>query len=33
MTTDEENEIGKISKQWSGMLKEAFTDTDNFGIK
>jgi len=32
MTTDEENEIGKISKQWSGMLKEAFTDTDNFGI-
>jgi Scramblase len=26
-------EIGGISKQWSGFLKEAFTDADNFGIK
>ncbi|XP_026792247.1 phospholipid scramblase 2 [Pangasianodon hypophthalmus] len=25
--------IGRISKQWSGLLKEAFTDADNFGIK
>jgi hypothetical protein len=25
-------EVGKISKQWSGLLKEAFTDADNFGI-
>ncbi|TSL34602.1 Phospholipid scramblase 2 [Bagarius yarrelli] len=25
--------IGRISKQWSGLLKEAFTDTDNFGIQ
>ncbi|KAJ8338226.1 hypothetical protein SKAU_G00371920 [Synaphobranchus kaupii] len=25
--------IGRISKQWSGLLKEIFTDTDNFGIK
>ena len=27
-------QVGKISKQWSGvlMLKEAFTDADNFGI-
>ena len=33
MTTDESTEIGKISKQWSGLLKEAFTDTDNFGIR
>ncbi|XP_041949675.1 phospholipid scramblase 1 [Alosa sapidissima] len=24
--------IGKISKQWSGLVKEAFTDADNFGI-
>jgi len=24
--------VGKISKQWSGVLKEAFTDADNFGI-
>ena len=25
-------QVGKISKQWSGVLKEAFTDADNFGI-
>lgn len=25
--------IGRISKQWSGILKEVFTDTDNFGIQ
>lgn len=30
---DEVSKIGKISKQWSGLLREAFTDTDNFGIK
>merc|ERR1712038_1408724 len=24
-------EVGKISKQWSGLLKEHFTDADNFG--
>jgi len=29
---DESEEVGKISKSWSGMLKEAFTDADNFGI-
>jgi len=29
---DEVSEVGRISKQWSGLLKEAFTDTDNFGI-
>jgi uncharacterized protein YxjI len=23
---------GKISKKWSGLVKEAFTDADNFGI-
>jgi len=26
-------EVGKISKKWSGLLKEAFTDADNFGIE
>ena len=25
-------QVGKISKQWSGFGKEAFTDADNFGI-
>jgi len=25
-------EIGKITKRWSGVLKEAFTDADNFGV-
>lgn len=24
---------GKISKQWSGLLKEAFTDADTFGVE
>lgn len=32
LTPDESVEVGRISKQWSGLLKEAFTDTDNFGI-
>lgn len=27
-----DQEIGKISKQWSGLGKEVFTDADNFGI-
>ena len=26
------NEIGKITKKWSGLGKEAFTDADNFGV-
>lgn len=25
--------IGRISKQWSGLVHEAFTDKDNFGIQ
>jgi hypothetical protein len=33
MTPDESQEVGRISKQWSGLLKEAFTDSDNFGIR
>lgn len=30
---DEVSKIGKISKQWTGLLREAFTDSDNFGIR
>ncbi|CAN9509658.1 unnamed protein product [Ophioblennius macclurei] len=30
---DSDQLIGRISKQWSGLLKEVFTDTDNFGIQ
>ncbi|XP_033839487.1 phospholipid scramblase 2 [Periophthalmus magnuspinnatus] len=30
---DGDHAIGRISKQWSGLLKEVFTDTDNFGIQ
>ena len=29
---DHGTEVGKISKKWSGLAKEAFTDADNFGI-
>jgi len=25
-------ELGKITKKWSGLLKESFTDADNFGV-
>lgn len=25
-------EVGKITKQWTGFVKEAFTDADNFGV-
>lgn len=25
--------VGKISKQWMGFVREAFTDADNFGIQ
>lgn len=32
LTKDGEVEVGRISKQWAGLLKETFTDTDNFGI-
>lgn len=28
-----EQEIGRITKKWSGLLKEGFTDADNFGIE
>ncbi len=32
LSADGDVQVGKISKQWSGLVKEAFTDTDNFGI-
>ena len=32
VTPDEQHEVGRISKQWTGLIKEAFTDMDNFGI-
>ena len=32
LTLDGEQQIGKITKQWSGALTEIFTDADNFGI-
>ena len=25
-------QVGKITKQWSGIGKELFTDADNFGV-
>ena len=27
-----DNEYGKITKKWSGLLIEGFTDADNFGV-
>jgi len=30
--TKNDESVGKITKQWSGFAKEAFTDADNFGI-
>lgn len=32
MTGDGQTQVGKISKQWSGLVREMFTDTDYFGI-
>ncbi|XP_051985089.1 phospholipid scramblase 1-like [Xyrauchen texanus] len=32
LSMDESTEVGTISKQWSGLGREAFTDADNFGI-
>lgn len=32
MSGDGAVQVGKISKQWSGLLREMFTDTDYFGI-
>ncbi|XP_031567695.1 phospholipid scramblase 1-like [Actinia tenebrosa] len=32
LSSDGNSQVGKISKQWSGLAKELFTDADNFGI-
>lgn len=32
LSSDGGVQIGKITKQWSGLVKEVFTDADNFGI-
>lgn len=32
MSPDGSTQVGKISKQWTGLAKEVFTDSDNFGI-
>uniref|UniRef100_A0A8C0G3E1 Phospholipid scramblase n=1 Tax=Chelonoidis abingdonii TaxID=106734 RepID=A0A8C0G3E1_CHEAB len=32
-TSNESRGVGRISKQWGGLLKEVFTDTDVFGIQ
>ena len=28
----DDDELGKITKKWSGLMKEGFTDADNFGV-
>lgn len=30
---DDKYVVGKISKQWTGLVRELFTDVDNFGIQ
>lgn len=32
LSSNGEVKVGKISKQWTGIVKESFTDADNFGI-
>ncbi|TRY88136.1 hypothetical protein DNTS_020930 [Danionella cerebrum] len=32
VSLDESTKVGRVSKQWTGMLRETFTDADNFGI-
>ena len=32
LTADSQTQVGEIRKQWSGLVKEAFTDADNFGV-
>ncbi|XP_050967231.1 phospholipid scramblase 1 isoform X1 [Labeo rohita] len=32
ITVKDGQSVGRISKQWSGFIKESLTDTDNFGI-
>lgn len=32
LSRDGDTKVGKISKQWTGFLREAYTDADAFGI-
>ena len=32
LTLDSEKQIGKITKQWTNLVQEIFTDADNFGV-
>ncbi|XP_037665416.1 phospholipid scramblase 3 isoform X3 [Choloepus didactylus] len=32
-TRDESRSVGRISKQWGGLLREALTDADDFGLQ
>ncbi|XP_045680429.1 phospholipid scramblase 3 isoform X3 [Phyllostomus hastatus] len=32
-TLDESRSVGRISKQWGGLLQEALTDADDFGLQ
>lgn len=32
LSKDGQFKVGKISKEWSGMMRELFTDADYFGI-
>nr|XP_017204355.1 phospholipid scramblase 3 isoform X1 [Oryctolagus cuniculus] len=32
-TKDESRSVGRISKQWGGLLREALTDADDFGLQ
>lgn len=32
MSLDGVTQVGRISKQWMGLLREAFVDADTFGI-
>ncbi|XP_042190584.1 phospholipid scramblase 1 isoform X2 [Callorhinchus milii] len=33
VSLDESNIVGRITKQWSGLSREMFTDSDSFGIQ
>jgi len=33
VTSTDGSKVGQLTKQWTGFVKEAFTDADNFGIK
>ena len=32
MTEDGDVQVGEIRKAWSGIVKEIYTDADNFGV-